>query len=207
MKPYSQFQPTGFDHKGLGLRDQQHWLVCPCSITRDSGPLDLSNWSAQLKALGGESDDVEIHRFGHWGPGWFEIVIINPDRSDLVVIAESLESSLADYPVLDDSDYSSREWNDYVETWRNCSMTRQFAREIAKAFNLLDSTKEALEDFDDDAMRSFYESMIPSGDYYETCDNGANFGNRLMHAIKRMERDDLARFIRANRKNNTIQTN
>jgi hypothetical protein len=192
MKTYSEFQPTAFDPKGLGCRDMQDWLVAPCSVNRDSGPRTQSNWACQLKALGGETDDCQVHRFGHWGPGWFEIVLINPARTDLVAIADSLESFLADYPVLDDEDCSQREHDDYVESWNQCGMTRDMARVIAKAFDLKCPTLDKLEDVEPDAMRELYESLTPSGDYYETCDNGANFGNRVKYAVNRLDRDTLA---------------
>jgi hypothetical protein len=78
MQTYSQYRPTGFDSRGLGLPDRQDWLVLPVIQTRDSGPLEQSNFASALKAVGGESETVEVHRFGHWGPGWFEIIIVAP---------------------------------------------------------------------------------------------------------------------------------
>lgn len=120
MIKYSQFRPTCFDCKGLGLPDQQDWLVAPVSHNRDSEPLSESNFAVFLKALGGESDNVQVHRFGHWGPGWFEIILINPNCADLVKQAEDMETALADYPVLDEMDFSEREQNEADEIWRNC---------------------------------------------------------------------------------------
>lgn len=120
VKTYSKFRPTGFDSRGLGLPDNQDWLVAPVSQTRDSGPLDRSNFECFLKAMGGETEDVQICRFGHWGPGWFEIVLINPAKPELVKLAEDMENSLADYPVLDDMDFSQKETDEANEVWRNC---------------------------------------------------------------------------------------
>lgn len=119
MKRYREFQPTGFDPKGLGLDDRQEWLVVPVMRTRDSGPLDESNFDAAAKRLGGEGDTVEVHRFGHWGPGWFEIIIVDP-TSEAATVAQEIEACLADYPVLDENDFSEREWNAANETWRHC---------------------------------------------------------------------------------------
>ena len=106
---YRDFQPTGFDVKGIGLRDQQDWLIAPCMHTRDSDLLDESNWDCQLRELGYGSDTVQVHRFGHWGPGWFELVLISPDDEKAVKVAEEIACALSTYPVLDDSDYSERE--------------------------------------------------------------------------------------------------
>jgi hypothetical protein len=84
MEPYSEHQPTGFDRAGAFLPDRQDWLVAPVSRTRDSGPIDESNFQCFLDALGDESESVEVHRFGHWGPGWYEIIIIDPKAEDIV---------------------------------------------------------------------------------------------------------------------------
>jgi hypothetical protein len=67
-----------------------------------------------LEILGGESETVEVHRFGHWGPGWFEIILVHPDRETEI---DELEGSLENYPVLDDEDYSRREYDDCCEYW------------------------------------------------------------------------------------------
>lgn len=116
MKAYSQHQPTGFDPRGAFLPDRQQWLVAPVIQTRDSGALEQSNFAALLAAVAGESDIVEVHRFRHWGPGWYEIILIAPE-SPAAKIAEGREKSLSDYPVLDESDFSAREWERASECW------------------------------------------------------------------------------------------
>lgn len=116
MIKYAEFAPTGFDHKGAFLPEQQDWLVAPVSQNRDSGPLAESNFASFLAEVGGESESVEVHRFGHWGPGWFEIILIAPNSPHLKR-AEELEAALEDYPVLDDQDYSKREHEEYCESW------------------------------------------------------------------------------------------
>lgn len=125
MIPYREFAPTGFDPEGLNAHDmgtdedpdRSEWLVAPVGRTRDSDPLAESNFSAFLRIVGGESDDVEVHRFGHWGPGWYEIILVRPGTT-AATEAERAESSLTDYPVLDDMDYSAREWEASEETWK-----------------------------------------------------------------------------------------
>ncbi len=136
MQTYSKFRPTSCDPAGLNLDDQQDWLVLPCSRNRDSGPLDESNFACTLKSLGGECDDVQVHRFGHWACGWFEIIIVRPD-SAAATEAEEIETALSDYPVLDDSDYSEREQAAANETWQNCYNTTQrieYMRDNASQF-------------------------------------------------------------------------
>lgn len=152
LQRYAEFQPTGFDAKGLNARrmgsendeDRGDWLVCPVSQTRDSedDPLTASNWAAQLKALGGEGADVEIHRFGHWGPGWFEIVIVRPG-SPAEAEAEGLAAALEDYPLLDEEDHSRREYEADIEGIKDQArnLIREGAPEDwpAQVFRKLDS--------------------------------------------------------------------
>ena len=116
METYSKFRPTQFDPAGLALPDQQQWLVVPVIQTRDSEPLEQSNFATALKMLDPDEDseDVETHSFNHWGPGWFDIIIVKPD-TPAAKTAEEIEASLADYPVLDDEDYSRREWEKHSE--------------------------------------------------------------------------------------------
>ena len=114
MKRYKDFQPTGCDPKGLALPDQQEWLVVPVGRSRDSGVRSESNFEVALRILGGESETVEVHRFGHWGPGWFEIIIVHPSREDEV---QEIEDSLENYSLLDDMDYSEREYDRACEVW------------------------------------------------------------------------------------------
>lgn len=96
------------------LEDRNNWLVVPVGRTRDSGTLAESNFEAALGILGGESESCEVHRFGHWGPGWFEIIIVRPDRANEV---HDIESRLEDYPVLDEEDMSRREWDAMLGDW------------------------------------------------------------------------------------------
>ena len=134
MQTYREFRPTGFDVAGLGCDDRQDWLVGPCSITRDSGILDLSNWHSMIATfedIDPNGEDHEAHSFGHWACGWFEIVLIRPD-SAVAQSAKEIESALADYPVLSDDDYSEREYNAVIEAWEGLDLHDRI-RECARA--------------------------------------------------------------------------
>lgn len=126
MQPYSEFAPTSFDPVGAFLDDRQDWLVCPVSITRDSpeGDYPYSNYQVFLRELGKIDPDGETweeHSFNHWGPGWFNIIIVKPD-TPAAEWAQEAENTLEDYPVLDDDDYSQREWEAMCEAWEGMSM-------------------------------------------------------------------------------------
>jgi hypothetical protein len=114
MQTYANYRPTTFDTAGLGLDDRQDWLVLPVIQTRDSQTLELSNFRSVLESLGGESDMVEVHRFGHWGPGWYEIILVHPS---LAQQAQEIEGALADYPVFDETDLSQAEIDAEDDAW------------------------------------------------------------------------------------------
>lgn len=117
---YKDWAPTSFDCRGLNLADRQDWLVAPVIQTRDSGCLEQSNFNSALEILGGEQvDRVEVHRFGHWGPGWFEIILVSPELAEQV---EGIEARLEDYPVLDEDDWSNREWEAAINWWNDCGL-------------------------------------------------------------------------------------
>ena len=121
LTKYRDFRPTQFDPAGLGCEDLQDWLVTPVGHNRDSGTLEESNWHVALDMLGGEGSDVEVHRFGHWGPGWFEIILVRPG-SDAHRIAQEIAASLADYPILSDDDYGMRELDAAYEWWMHMGL-------------------------------------------------------------------------------------
>lgn len=116
---YADFQPTELDPKGLGLPDRQDWIVAPCSQTRDSDTLTQSNFAACLAILGGEGENVEVHRFRHWGPGWFDVILCHPSLSAEV---RAIEARLENYPALDEDDWSERQWNAAADYWSACSL-------------------------------------------------------------------------------------
>lgn len=123
MIPYKDFQPTGMDSKGLGLPERQDWLVVGIAHNRDSDILTQSNWQVLSRELekaeegkSGESD-WEIHRFGHWGPGWFELVLVRPE-TQIAKVAQELEDCLSEYPVLDESHYSDLENQEIEQYWK-----------------------------------------------------------------------------------------
>lgn len=118
MRLYREWAPTTYDARGLALPDRQGWGVL-LTRTRDSDALTLSNFRTALSRLGGEGEDVEIHRFGHWACGWLEILIVNLD-SDAGREAIRIEREIDDYPILSEDDFSTLEMEHANEAWANC---------------------------------------------------------------------------------------
>lgn len=133
---YKDFKPSQFDSHIELEEDRENWLVVPCSHTRDSGCLDESNFHSALKRLGGESDKVEVHRFNHWGPGWFEIILVHPSLTYLV---KEMEQDLEGYPILDEWDYSERETQAEDEAWEAFG-AEEVSQALGKHFGLQDTT-------------------------------------------------------------------
>jgi hypothetical protein len=109
-------EPSDF----MGNWPNPDWLVAPVSNMRDGNLLDRSNWDCQIDALAelNTPDTWEIIRHGHWACGWFEFVILAPE-SEAADVCDTLARDLAEYPVLDETDYSKREWEAMEELWND----------------------------------------------------------------------------------------
>ncbi|WJN62848.1 hypothetical protein [Streptomyces phage phiScoe2] len=93
--------------------------------SRGDDILEESNFHAALSELEGAAED-ESHVFqgssGHWLVGTLEQVWVqvyeDETREDFTaafIAAVEIQESLKDYPILDESDYSEREWKLYEE--------------------------------------------------------------------------------------------
>ena len=161
MQTYTDFQPTGFDQKGLNLDSQQNWLVLPTGRNRDSDSLQESNFQTALDLLGGESDNVEVCSFNHWACGWFEIIIINPYNPckntaflpEHLKTAYNIESDLEDYPVLDEQDYSERQWQQGTDYWLSMDLSERV--ELCQKYNV-NTLKARHDDIPDDSSLEEY---------------------------------------------------
>ena len=87
------------------------------SQTRDSEALERSNFKSALAELGGEKDGVIVARFNHWAVGWVETIMVHKDAKDKVAILQDIENRMADYPVLDEEDYSDIEMEEYRQDY------------------------------------------------------------------------------------------
>lgn len=85
---------------------------------RDSDILTQSNFACGLKAIGGENGDtVTVVREGHWAVGWIEWIAIHQDDGKALKIADEIAGALEDYPIVDESDFSEREFEAVHEYW------------------------------------------------------------------------------------------
>lgn len=104
-------------------------LLVVMTRTRDADLLTESNWAVALERLGGESDDVVIHRFRHWACGWWEALCVQAG-TDAEKQGERIFEEIEDYPVLDEHDFSERELNEANRVWRVCYDPKQRVKYI-----------------------------------------------------------------------------
>ena len=84
------------------------------TTSRDADLLGQSNWNAMLEKLE-NMDGVEVIRASHWAVGWVEFIIVHEDFEDALMEADNLIAQLNEYPVLDEEDWSQREFDDTIE--------------------------------------------------------------------------------------------
>jgi hypothetical protein len=136
------------------------WCLAYTS-SRDSGLMAQSNEAVVERELAEflSGPDINRIRHSHWGVGYldgFEIRVYDSKGKITPVFAKfaELKLALADYPVLDDSDYSEREYDAAVEAI--CNNGSQFVRDDApddwdkQVYSWLwDNDQEALKNVDD----------------------------------------------------------
>ena len=113
--------PTGFDSWSnfMGERPSQDLYVV-LGRNRDSSMVANSNWDTAVKMFDDAELDYDITSVGHWACGWIEYLSVDINDKGSYKLAEEIEASLADYPLLDDEDHSRREHEDAMDTIEFC---------------------------------------------------------------------------------------
>lgn len=109
--------------RSYNLEDADQWTIA-YTHNRDSGLLDEAN----AEAIAGEmekfdeSGDLFYERHSHWACGWIDGYAIRVYKDGQITPAfeayYNLMKSLEDYPVLDEEDYSRREYEATLENIR-----------------------------------------------------------------------------------------
>ncbi len=117
--------PSGLDSYSnyIGERPSNSLLVV-LTRSRESDTLTESNWEVALERLGGESEDVEIHRFGHWACGWWEALAVRKG-SEAEKEALEIESELESYPVLNEDHWGEAQSDEAERVWRDCFCAKE----------------------------------------------------------------------------------
>jgi hypothetical protein len=107
-------------HRSSELNDPENWAIF-YTHSRDSGLLDQSNSEAIERELTPfiKKGDVVVEHHNHWATGWIDGFSIRVYRCLKITKAfrayHELAQRLTDYPILDDEDYSRREYKVTIE--------------------------------------------------------------------------------------------
>jgi hypothetical protein len=140
--------------------DDENWCIVYVS-NRDSGLLDQSNADAIGKLMEPflDGDDVRSESHGHWACGYvdgYSIRVYRPDGTITEAFRAwcGIQERQADYPVLDEEDYSRREYEATLENIRDAG--RRYVSDDApedwecEAFSWFwDNNQRAVENRDD----------------------------------------------------------
>lgn len=119
-----------FDSFGWSDRpeDDERWTIWYLGAGRDERPEGASNHATARKALEGADADEKDWReesHNHWAVGHIDgfAVRVRDAQGSITpafrAVAEMV-AALEDYPILDESDYSEREYAASLETLENC---------------------------------------------------------------------------------------
>ena len=106
--------------------DCEEWAIV-YTHNRDSGLLELSNAEAIAEALApfteGDDADLRAEHHGHWAVGWVDGYAIRVYRNGAITEAfktyHGLAARMADYPLLNEEDYSQKETDATIENLKN----------------------------------------------------------------------------------------
>lgn len=113
-------------HRAYDLEDADAWMIWYTSH-RDAGLLEQSNEQAineRLKPFAeGDDPDLVFESHSHWAVGHvdgFSVRVFKPDGTITPAFEEfcRIKEELEAYPVLDESDYSKREYEATLENYR-----------------------------------------------------------------------------------------
>lgn len=143
-------EPSYFGYYGDNDGMFETWGYLPFAVvTRDDrDTLNLSNQQAVLAEIEKiNPKHIEIQSNGHWACGWVEQIAVKlfhngkPTKSGLKAL--ELYREIEDYPILDESDYSDREYeatNDDIDRF-----AKEFKNALLEYFKL-DEKPESLTD-------------------------------------------------------------
>lgn len=144
------------------IEDSQNWSII-YTHHRDSGLLDQSNAEVIRKAMlpftDTEDPDVVFESHSHWAVGSIEGFSIRVFRDGKITEAftkyHDLAERMANYPILDETDYSNREYEATVENIGNAAWRLKNDYELPDGWQeevyswLSDNRYSAIENCDD----------------------------------------------------------
>lgn len=105
--------------------DAHNWCIVYTN-NRDSNALDRSNAHVIDKTLAAFDEDTVIHQHhGHWACGWIDgyaiqVYTLEGNVTPAFEAYATLARCLEDYPILDESHFSTLEYEEACFTWQTC---------------------------------------------------------------------------------------
>lgn len=178
--------------------DPENWCIL-LTKTRDSGILYQSNHAAMEEILLQDkyNQDVRYEYHKHWACGWVEGFAVRViDQNDCYTEAfqevHKIKVWLDDYPILNDDDYYERQYDEYMDSFQSYGY-KDFIDELVTKFNLSYDEEEILYNREWDDLMEFYESLIPSGEYFIEESSGLYLN--IDHAINNCENCDIQEYL------------
>ncbi len=151
-------------HRAGELNDAENWAII-YTHHRDSGLIDLSNERAIAGALEPfiEKGDVVAEHHNHWAVGWVDGYSIRVYRRGHITRAfrkyHELAQRLVNYPILDEEDYSNREYEATIENLADA------AWKLKNDFELPEGWEQSVYDWFSEYDCSAIESSDDRGGY------------------------------------------
>lgn len=165
---YSKSEGFAWNRRMEDLADMR---VLPVALARDSQPIDESNFDAAQRILDDAGAVYEVHRFGHWGVGWYEAILVAPDAASLAAAGEIVRA-LESYPLLDEGDASYREFKDQIRAWRDWG-ARDYVDDLPLEH---DRSREVVRDY----LESISPHDAPGMRHVEQHSDGPHFSYRAL---------------------------
>lgn len=186
---YSEHRPTVHDNH-IAIEDRENWLILDLQQNRDSGPTERSNFRSALAILGGESNTVEVHRFGYWACGWYEIIIVDPTDVASVAHFDEITTQMENYPILDEMDAGNEAFEEFAESWNDWGWY-DLRDLIKEAFELSENTADRLDDIEPAQMSDWWAQHARETYFEES--SGINIPIR--RHVEDMTRNDCAHLL------------
>lgn len=123
LESYSGHRPTVWD--GHICSELDSFFIGPCSQSRNSNTLERVNFEQSSEAVlkVSQNEETEIHRFGHWACGWYELLLIHPEDTEALKVASQIAAGLEDYGVVNEEALSEAEYDEACEYWEGMSVS------------------------------------------------------------------------------------
>ncbi len=164
-------------HRASELIDPENWTII-YTHHRDSGLIALSNAEAITNALKPFlGKDIIAEHHNHWAVGWIDGYSIRVYRHGKITRAfrtyHELAQRLTDYPLLDEEDYSRREYEATIENLADAAWRLKHEFELPKGWE--QSVYNWFSEHDCSAIESSDHGGYPNKDQLRAAFEALNF--------------------------------